>query len=949
MRTEINNEQKLNEKVTNNTNVFTEEAHTINPVTYFFISLLKGLWGVVKWLLDLVLSMVLSLAEFFKSVGIGAYKVVVGIVDFFKRKAHQFKYNDKAGRLSFVAFGASSFSHNQYVNGFLYAVFEVLYIVFFFIKGIPAIAKLEHLGTVTPGEDPNCPPDEMFCEWVDGDNSIMILIFGLLWILSIFLFIYIWNRSISTGYFNYRVDNYLKFETLDKKNVPMSIKLDKDARVAFENGVSLRKLKKSKKEEIDEYLETVPEEERDYSKYLINGTLNHSYKHLKALKKQEAKLEKLKAKRAVVEQSRAEGLDKVLADREKQIAEHPGCGREFVEKLDIKVEVYKNKTLSVLSELDKKIRSQTHVIYELIKRYSSYVEMQHTRNNDKYGKYNNYYKYVAEVDTNLVFYTNYDKFVETYNAALTKSEQKNKENAEYAVELFNLMNSKIEATKQKFAEIKKVRTDLEQELENIKEDYKLEVSQIKEGNAENKEILLYEAKAKLIDSTTILMRKINDLPSKKNVELLEKEEIKESKAAYARDKKYLKTNYTDVQYAKEEVINLMVVEYRIEYNKATEFVDKMFVVEKDTKQRRLLTNNEVEEKVKELKEDKANYMSAHPMKYAPKAQTFVETVKGLFNENFHITILALPIFGIVFISIVPLLFSVLVAFTDYSRGHIPPTQLFTWVGLDNFKTLFFPEETSIYAVLPSALKRTIGWTLTWALIATFSNYILGIVVALMINKDGIKLKKLWRTVFILTIAIPQFISLLSIGTLLKDSGAVGKLITENFGFRLGFGSDSTDQGILLAKIVIIIVNIWVGIPYTILSTTGILLNIPKDLYESAKVDGAGTFTQFTKITMPYILFVTGPYLITQFIGNINNFNVIFFLTGGGPSLSGSALLGLGHTDLLITFLYKIVTSTNNPQFGIASAIGIVIFIICSFISIVMYNKSGSIKEEDQFQ
>ena len=101
--------------------------------------------------------------------------------------------------------------------------------------------------------------------------------------------------------------------------------------------------------------------------------------------------------------------------------------------------------------------------------------------------------------------------------------------------------------------------------------------------------------------------------------------------------------------------------------------------------------------------------------------------------------------------------------------------------------------------------------------------------------------------------------------------------------------------------------------------------------------------------MPYILFVTGPSLITNFIGNINNFNVIFFLTGGGPSIGGSALLGLGQTDLLITFLYKIVTSTNNPQYGIASAIGIVIFIICSFISIVMYNKSGSIKEEDQFQ
>ena len=947
MRTDIKNEQELNEKVTNTTNVFTEEAHTINPVTYFFISLLKGLWGVISWLLDLVLSMFVSLAEFFKSVGVGAYKAVVGIGDFFKRKAHQYKYNDKAGRLSFVAFGASSFSHNQYVNGVLYAIFEVAYIVLFFIKGIPSIGKLAHLGENMPGPDPDC--DDMFCEWIDGDNSIMILIYGLLWILSIALFIYIWNRSISTGYFNYRVDNYLKYEALDKKNIPMSIQLDKEARDAFENGVSLKELEEAKRDDISKYLLEIPEEEREYSKYLINGTLEHSYKHLKALKKQESKLEKLKAKRAKVEQSRAEGLDKVLAERAKQIEEHPGCGREFVEKLDIKVEVYKNKTLSVLSELDKKIRSQTHVIYELVKRYSSYVEMQHTKNNDKYGKYNNYYKYVAELDTQLLFYNNYDKFVETYNEALTKNELKNKENADYAVELFNLMNSKVEATKQKFAEIKKVRFDLEQELELIKQNYKDEVKRIKDSTAENKEVLLYEEKAKLIDSTTILMRKINDLPSKKNVELLEKEEIKESKAAYARDKKYLKTNYTDVQYAREEVINLMVVEYRIEYKKATEFADKMFVVEKDTKQRRLLTSEEVNEIVKDLQDNKANYMKAHPMKYAPKAQTFVETVKGLFNENFHITILALPIFGIVFISIVPLLFSVLVAFTNYSRGHIPPTQLFTWVGLENFKTLFFPDSDSIYAVLPSALKRTIGWTLTWALIATFSNYILGIVVALMINKDGIKLKKLWRTVFILTIAIPQFISLLSIGTLLKDTGAIGKLIIEKFGFRLGFGSDSTEQGILLAKIAIIIVNIWVGIPYTILSTTGILLNIPKDLYESAKVDGAGAFTQFTKITMPYILFVTGPYLITQFIGNINNFNVIFFLTGGGPALSGSALLGLGHTDLLITFLYKIVTSTNNPQFGIASAIGIVIFIICSFISIVMYNKSGSIKEEDQFQ
>ena len=100
--------------------------------------------------------------------------------------------------------------------------------------------------------------------------------------------------------------------------------------------------------------------------------------------------------------------------------------------------------------------------------------------------------------------------------------------------------------------------------------------------------------------------------------------------------------------------------------------------------------------------------------------------------------------------------------------------------------------------------------------------------------------------------------------------------------------------------------------------------------------------------MPYILFVTGPYLITQFVGNINNFNVIYFLSNGGPKMIGNPL-SVGHTDLMITFLYSLITNESNPQFGIASTVGIVIFIVCSFFSIIMYNRSGAIKEEDQFQ
>lgn len=940
-------EKELNEKVNNNAeNVFTQEARTINPVIYFFISVLNSILGLVKWLVDLVLSMFLSLAEFFKMVGIGAYKGVLGFVNFFKRKAHQYKYNDKEGRMSFGLFGASSFAHKQYVNGVLFALFEVGYIVLFIIFGIPSILKLKDLGSVMPGPDPDC--DDMFCEWVPGDHSIMILIYGLLWILSICLFIYIWNRSIESGYFNHRVDKFLDFEKVNRKNIPFSIKLDNDAKEAFNNNIKLKTLKAQKENEIEEYLNAL-DEDKEYSRYLINGTLNHSYKHLKELKKNNSKLEKLIAKRNVVAQKRMEGLNKVLEAKEIIIKNNPGCSREYLEKYDIKIEVYKNKTMSILSEIDKKVRQQEHYIQELNKRYSSYVEMQHTKNNDKYGKYNQYYKYVAELDTQLLFYTNYDKFQRKYEESLGASEQKNKENENRLVELLNEMNQKIAKTKSNFDGIRAVRTNLEKELQKCKDDYKAKVKALKESDDEDKENKLLEAKAELVDNTTILMRKINELPSKKNVDALEKEEIRESKASYIRDKKYLKTNYSGKEFALEETINLMVVDYKIEYKKAVNFANEMFVNIKETKETRFKTKEEVKEIVSELDEKRRTFIQSNPDKYSPKAEGFIETLKSLFNDKFHITILALPVLGIVFITIIPLVFSILIAFTNYSKNHIPPTQLFTWVGLENFKTLFFPDADSIYRVLPSALKRTISWTLIWALVATFSNYILGIVVALMINKDGIKLKKLWRTVFVMTIAVPQFISLLSIGTLLKDSGAIGTWYFQTFGQRMGFGTDTSDQGVLIAKIVIILVNVWVGIPYTILSTTGILLNIPKDLYESAKVDGAGTFTQFTKITMPYILFVTGPYLITQFIGNINNFNVIFFLTGGGPAISGSSLLGLGRTDLLITFLYKIVTSTDNPQFGIASAIGIVIFIICSFISIVMYNKSGSIKEEDQFQ
>ena len=135
-----------------------------------------------------------------------------------------------------------------------------------------------------------------------------------------------------------------------------------------------------------------------------------------------------------------------------------------------------------------------------------------------------------------------------------------------------------------------------------------------------------------------------------------------------------------------------------------------------------------------------------------------------------------------------------------------------------------------------------------------------------------------------------------------------------------------------------------------LITTGILMNIPADLYESSRIDGANAWQQYTKITLPYMLFVTGPYLLTSFTGNMNNFNVIFLLTGGAPTNAAASTAAgtVGHTDLLITWLFKITTGPES-QYYMASVVGILVFIVVALITLVVYGAMPSIKNEEDFQ
>lgn len=321
-------------------------------------------------------------------------------------------------------------------------------------------------------------------------------------------------------------------------------------------------------------------------------------------------------------------------------------------------------------------------------------------------------------------------------------------------------------------------------------------------------------------------------------------------------------------------------------------------------------------------------------KKIPGIKTDVHTY---LDRKLNRTLLTLPMVGIITFTVLPLVYMILVAFTNYDNQHQPPGNLFNWVGLDNFRTILSSGSTISKTFWP-----LLGWTIIWAIFATGLNYIGGILLAMLINRKGVKFKGFWRTIFVMSIAIPSFVSLLIMKTMLQPEGAVNILLKE-WGWittSIPFLTNAT-----LAKVTIIIVNLWIGIPYTMLITSGILLNIPSDLYEAAKVDGANGKVIFRKITFPYVLFVTTPYLITQFIGNINNFNVIYLLTGGGPN--SLDYYQAGKTDLLVTWLYKL--TVNSKDYSYASTIGILVFVISAVFSLMTYRRTSAYNNEEGFQ
>ena len=334
---------------------------------------------------------------------------------------------------------------------------------------------------------------------------------------------------------------------------------------------------------------------------------------------------------------------------------------------------------------------------------------------------------------------------------------------------------------------------------------------------------------------------------------------------------------------------------------------------------------------------RSGYMGLSVKRSGSKAPSMLTDIKALFDENIHKLLMAPPFVMLAIFTMIPLVYMMLMAFTNYSAvdDHLI---LFDWVGLKNFAAIF-----DSGSAIGKQFGSVLAWTLIWAFFATFLNFFLGTFMAMIIQRPTTRLKGLWRTILSLTIAVPQFVSLMIIRNMFKDNGAVNTLL-QNMGV-LGQGevfpwmTDAT-----WARILLIVVNLWVGIPYTVMQVTGILQNIPAEQYEAARIDGANTAQQFRYVTLPYMIFVLTPYIITQFTGNINNFNIIYLLTGGGPTYVGDSA---GQTDLLVTWLYKL--SIDKQQYNMGAVIGIFTFIVLAVVALVTYRSSGSYKDEEGFK
>jgi len=229
----------------------------------------------------------------------------------------------------------------------------------------------------------------------------------------------------------------------------------------------------------------------------------------------------------------------------------------------------------------------------------------------------------------------------------------------------------------------------------------------------------------------------------------------------------------------------------------------------------------------------------------------------------------------------------------------------------------------------------------WSLFSVLLSFLIGLVFALALNNERLRGRNVYRTLLIIPWAVPYFISVLTWknGILNETYGILNKIILP----FLGLDPVKWFNDQYWAKLACIIVNTWLTFPYMMTISLGALQSIPDELYEVAAIDGAGKWQNFRHITFPLLLTVVAPLLISSFAFTFNNFTLIYLLNSGGPPMVG-ATTPAGHTDILISYVYKLAFEGRGQEFGFASAISVIIFVLVGGISLLNFKISGAFEE-----
>ena len=254
------------------------------------------------------------------------------------------------------------------------------------------------------------------------------------------------------------------------------------------------------------------------------------------------------------------------------------------------------------------------------------------------------------------------------------------------------------------------------------------------------------------------------------------------------------------------------------------------------------------------------------------------------------------------------------------------------VGIANFVKAFTNEQ------IRGPLWRVIVWTFAFAILSVLATFALGLFLAIVLNHPTLRGKNFYRVLVILPYAFPAFLSgLVWAGLLNPQFGFINQVI---FG-----GADIpwlTEPW--LARFSVILVNLWLGYPYMFLVCTGALQSLPEELDEAARVDGASPWRVFRSIKLPLLLVSVAPLLIASFAFNFNNFNVIYMLTRGWPRFTDTTF-DIGSTDLLITMVYKVAFGQGGARdYGLASALSILIFLLVAVASIIAFRRTKALEE-----